>query len=211
MNSITGYFRGGLYNTLPLATLINKYVDGMKLCYSNIKYACCVVDPHGEYDPDGKNDPRKIFIENKNTNYDRIKDYVLASASVPIVFPPVKRDGRHLVDGGLLEPVPVKYAIENSKSENKIIIMLASRIHTLKQEIGQNMISTVIATVNTLINKTFADDIDKGLLIYGWDAGRFRIFKTKNYFVDSFDVDHDKIRRSFDDGYKLMGEICASL
>ena len=32
---------------------------------------------------------------------------VSASCSIPVIFEPVKIDGRHLVDGGLTEPVPV--------------------------------------------------------------------------------------------------------
>jgi NTE family protein len=39
-----------------------------------------------------------------------LKDAVLASIAVPGVFPPRNLDGRHLVDGGVLNPVPVSVA-----------------------------------------------------------------------------------------------------
>lgn len=40
----------------------------------------------------------------------KLKDAVLASISVPGVFPPYQIDGHHLVDGGVLNPVPVSVA-----------------------------------------------------------------------------------------------------
>lgn len=36
----------------------------------------------------------------------KLVDAILASIAVPMFFPPVERDGRLLVDGGLVEPVP---------------------------------------------------------------------------------------------------------
>lgn len=39
-----------------------------------------------------------------------LKDAVLASIAVPGIFPPRIRDGHHLVDGGVLNPVPVSVA-----------------------------------------------------------------------------------------------------
>lgn len=38
----------------------------------------------------------------------RLVDAILASIAVPMFFPPVERDGRLLVDGGLVEPVPLE-------------------------------------------------------------------------------------------------------
>ena len=37
----------------------------------------------------------------------KIADAVRASGSVPGIFPPVNRRGKHLVDGGLVDPVPI--------------------------------------------------------------------------------------------------------
>ncbi len=38
----------------------------------------------------------------------KLVDAILASIAVPIFFPPVEKDGRILVDGGLVEPVPLE-------------------------------------------------------------------------------------------------------
>lgn len=39
-------------------------------------------------------------------------DAVVASASIPAVFPPVKVDGRYLMDGGVVENTPISRAVE---------------------------------------------------------------------------------------------------
>ncbi len=40
----------------------------------------------------------------------KLKDAILASIAVPGIFPPYKVDSHHLVDGGVLNPVPVSLA-----------------------------------------------------------------------------------------------------
>lgn len=40
----------------------------------------------------------------------KLKDAILASIAVPGIFPPHRLNGRHLVDGGVLNPVPVSVA-----------------------------------------------------------------------------------------------------
>ncbi len=37
---------------------------------------------------------------------------MLASAAIPILFPPIEVDGRHLVDGGVLQPIPIRQVAE---------------------------------------------------------------------------------------------------
>src|SRR5262249_1100935 len=41
-----------------------------------------------------------------------IADALVASCSIPLVFPPVSRDGHHLLDGGLIEGLPTAIARE---------------------------------------------------------------------------------------------------
>jgi NTE family protein len=43
-------------------------------------------------------------------NYGKVIDAVMATIAVPGVFPPIEKDGRLLVDGGVLAPVPVGVA-----------------------------------------------------------------------------------------------------
>ena len=41
-----------------------------------------------------------------------IADAIVASCSIPLVFPPVTRDGHHLLDGGLIDGLPIAVARE---------------------------------------------------------------------------------------------------
>jgi predicted acylesterase/phospholipase RssA len=41
-----------------------------------------------------------------------VADALVASCSIPLVFPPVSRDGHHLLDGGLIEGLPTAIARE---------------------------------------------------------------------------------------------------
>jgi predicted acylesterase/phospholipase RssA len=41
-----------------------------------------------------------------------IADAIVASCSIPLVFPPVSRDGHHLLDGGLIDGLPIAIARE---------------------------------------------------------------------------------------------------
>lgn len=47
-------------------------------------------------------------LEEVSLNSGRLADAVRASISIPMVFEPVRRDNRTLVDGGVLEPIPVQ-------------------------------------------------------------------------------------------------------
>ncbi len=41
-----------------------------------------------------------------------VSDAIYASSALPILYPPLERDGRYLVDGGLLDTLPIHRAVE---------------------------------------------------------------------------------------------------
>lgn len=47
---------------------------------------------------------------------------VRASSSLPFVSPPVKLEGRTLLDGGIADPIPIKKSIEDGNQKNVIIL-----------------------------------------------------------------------------------------
>jgi predicted acylesterase/phospholipase RssA len=53
-----------------------------------------------------------------------IAEAVLASCSIPLVFPPVARDGHHLLDGGMIEGLPT--AIARGLGARRIVAVDAS-------------------------------------------------------------------------------------
>lgn len=107
----------GFYSTKPLEKLIERATEGKpkydfpvyttatdlnegKVVYTSsetLKYSAPIVDPDS-----------RISIQ-VNESLDHVRKMTLASASIPLVVPPI--DGR-FVDGGVLENAPLKKAIE---------------------------------------------------------------------------------------------------
>jgi NTE family protein len=53
-----------------------------------------------------------------------IVDAIVSSCSIPLVFPPVTRDGHHLLDGGLIDGLPI--AVARSLGARRIVAVDAS-------------------------------------------------------------------------------------
>lgn len=56
--------------------------------------------------------------------YGPVVETVLASAAVPAIFPPVEIDGEHYIDGGVVNNVPIRRAIEAGAT--RIVVLLCS-------------------------------------------------------------------------------------
>lgn len=58
------------------------------------------------------------FIHGKSTYFDKgnIIDAVIASSSIPVIFPPVMIDGIQYIDGGVLNNLPVRRIRENCET-----------------------------------------------------------------------------------------------
>lgn len=85
--------RGGLFSTDAIREMILRDLGDVRVEDANIPLAICATDIEtGE---------QLIFREGK------LADVVCASMAVPGLFVPVEIDGRVLVDGGLVENVPI--------------------------------------------------------------------------------------------------------
>ena len=51
-------------------------------------------------------------------------DAVLASAAIPAIFPPVEIDGERFIDGGVVDNVPIRRAVD--AGANRIVVLLCS-------------------------------------------------------------------------------------
>ena len=88
--------RGGLFETRKIRKLLERYVGNPDFSQLKIPFHCIAVDMLSQ----------KVieFSEGK------VLDGVVASSSIPAIFKPTERDGMRLVDGGILERVPYRYA-----------------------------------------------------------------------------------------------------
>ncbi len=85
--------RGGLFGTKKVRALLQKHVGDIDFSEMKIPFHCIAVDMCSQ--------SLVEFSEGK------VIDAVIASSSIPAVFHPTLKEGMRLVDGGILERVPV--------------------------------------------------------------------------------------------------------
>lgn len=84
--------RGGVSGTKKIRELLIKYLGDITFADLKIPFRCYAVD----------------MISQKLVEFSSgsVVDAVVASASIPVVFHPLEKDGMRLIDGGILERVP---------------------------------------------------------------------------------------------------------
>ncbi|MBO5277729.1 MAG: patatin-like phospholipase family protein [Clostridia bacterium] len=90
--------RGGLFGTKKIRQLLLKNIGDITFEEMKIPFRCVAVDMCTQ----------SIVVFSEGS----VLDAVVASSSIPAVFHPLDKDGMRLVDGGILERVPVKQVKE---------------------------------------------------------------------------------------------------
>ena len=86
--------RGGLFGTKKMRQLLLKHIGDVTFEELTIPFSCVAVDMCTQ-----------TLVEFSQGG---VVDSVVASSSIPAVFHPLNKDGMRLVDGGVLERVPVQ-------------------------------------------------------------------------------------------------------
>ena len=84
--------RGGLFDMRKARKLMEKYIGDIEFSDLKIPFRCVAVD--------------MITQEVVEFSEGKLLDAVIASSSIPSIFTPLERDGKRLIDGGILERVP---------------------------------------------------------------------------------------------------------
>jgi len=84
--------RGGLFDMRKARKLMEKYIGDIDFSDLKIPFRCVAVD--------------MITQEVVEFSQGKLLDAVIASSSIPSIFTPVEKDGKRLIDGGILERVP---------------------------------------------------------------------------------------------------------
>ncbi len=84
--------KGGVFGTQKVRALLTKYIGDKQFEDTLIPFRCVAVD----------------MLKQEVVEFSKgsILDAVIASSSIPGVFHPLEKDGRRLIDGGVLERVP---------------------------------------------------------------------------------------------------------
>lgn len=86
---------GGLVGSSRIQKILKKYVPSNKFEDLKTKFYCCVSN-------------MDTLLPEYHGAGDQLVQYVMASASMPGVFAPMKLDGHYYVDGGIHDHLPVK-------------------------------------------------------------------------------------------------------
>jgi len=81
---------------------------------------------------------------------------VLASAAIPGIFPPVSVDGELLIDGGVVDNVPISRALAAGATRLYVLLCGPER-HT--PQIGKRPIEAVVSALFTSVHSRFAREI----------------------------------------------------
>lgn len=84
--------KGGLFDTKKMRRLLSHYIGDLDFSELKIPYHCVAVDMISQ-----------SLVEFSEGS---VLDAVVASSSIPSLFPPLEKNGMRLIDGGILERVP---------------------------------------------------------------------------------------------------------
>jgi NTE family protein len=142
------------------------------------------------------------YILQKNENYDRFCKFILASASIPLIFEVIKMDGKEYVDGGVLEPIPIQKALDEGCDEIDIIIL-----STEEQEINppfKSMLDVALDTITLMNMEINKDDIQIGHLEGEKMNVKLNIYRTPYKLTDNSAMFNKKqMRKWWTEGYEF--------
>ena len=137
-------WKGSLYSTKPLKKLITKNWTQPRVKDSDVDLYVGAVNLNTGY------------YETVDHNDENILDFILASASFPIAFPPVKIRGHKYTDGGVRNAVPIAEAIAAGATEIDIV-MTAPPIPTMDPK-GDGVTKTLVH-VAMRVAEALADEV----------------------------------------------------
>lgn len=110
INYLYSMWKGSLHSGQPLKRLVETFFDSEKLKTSGTKFTIgCVNLNTSEY----------VVIDGDNPV---IKEYILASSHLPLVFEPIELYGEKWVDGGIRHQIPILEALRERPDEIDVVL-----------------------------------------------------------------------------------------
>lgn len=205
--NIPALWMGSFYDHSPLARLIDKNIDAFAVQSSGRKVAIGAVSmTSGTY---------KVIRENEQS----IKDWLLASCSIPLIFPSVQIDGELWADGGLNQNLPLAEAIRFGAKEIDVICC-SNPLGKSTFDSTKRYVKLLDRSINLMTSEMLKDDIRQtGLMNDLADLGhaykhvKVRLFvPSRGISNNSLDFDPKIIREYIELGYndslnpKILGE-----
>lgn len=100
-----------------------------------------------------------------SSTHPNLPEYILASASIPFVFPPVEVNGEHLIDGGVRNITPLKEAFDAGAEE--IYVVYTSPFNIKHKRLEDNALGTKLnaidytkRAVEIIMDKIYFNDVE---------------------------------------------------
>lgn len=106
--------RNGFLKGEKILHKLRKEIPGMNIEDLSIPFCCVATDLYSQ----------SSVVLNKGLIYDAIR----ASIAIPSIFTPVKKDGMLLVDGGVLDNIPVDFAIKTKEDDIVVAVDVNARV-----------------------------------------------------------------------------------
>lgn len=203
---LLGGFLGAdsIYINGPLAEKIKKHVDPEKIRAGKRKLRIGVVSLQGgEF---------QVITEDSPN----LAEWILASASIPVFFPPVNIGDEQFVDGGVRNITPLKAALD--EKPDGCLVVLASSLKLEKQNKPLNGVVEIgLRALEIMTDEILREDIEtakwindileagivpKHRLFRGYRLVPIHVLGPKANLLDTLEFDPDKIRAAIEHGRK---------
>ena len=141
-----------------------------------------------------------IFGEDPKTH---LVDAVLASASIPVIHPPVRYGELQLVDGGVLANVAASYAMDRGATEIYVVNVSSTE---QEEEYAEGVVDVAFRSLNTMIVQSLRRDLARARENESVDLHHVHI----GAFAETWFKDFSHTEAMFVAGYNAMAEYLQS-
>jgi NTE family protein len=99
------------------------------------------------------------YKSNMDYSYEDMCEWIYTSACAPLFMSLVEKDGYDYVDGGIIEHIPVQYAIDRGATEIDVIVHRTEDYKPLKETRVKNFIQVFDKVIDSMHREISSDDI----------------------------------------------------
>lgn len=180
-----------IYNPAPLMAKIRKNISPQKLLDSGRQMFIGVVDID-----------QADYIEVTNT-VNQVHDWILASCSMPLFFPPVQLPGVRGLDGGIINMTPFNF-LKKATDIDRLYVVMASPLNLPPVAGTYSGLGLAKRALGIHSNEVYKTDLVQVNEAFGGDLV---VIAPTEQIMDTLEVNPDKIRAGFNHGYKVAEDI----
>ncbi|MBE6287592.1 MAG: patatin family protein [Mediterranea massiliensis] len=153
---------------------------------------------------------KACYFEEKH-NPERIIEIVKASSSLPFVCPIAYVDGHPMLDGGIVDSIPLQRAYQEGYDRNTVVVLTRNRGY--RKDVKGTKVPPFIYREYPHLRKAinhrgYLYNEQLELVERLEDEGRITVIRPQNPIrVDRIEKNIDKLKELYEEGYRLAQEI----